>query len=110
MKKRYIFLTGIVLTSTLFYLFLSMFSHLQSSIENQIREEFNKEQSLVTERIAIQLSEIFVDDISKNIHFVRQSFTLNKLIEAIDSKNKKEIDFWKKGAEKVFFADKKQNF
>ncbi|HLA48066.1 MAG: hypothetical protein A2W77_01870 [Nitrospinae bacterium RIFCSPLOWO2_12_39_16] len=110
MKKRYIFLTGIVLTSTLFYLFLSMFSHLQSSIENQIREEFNKEQSLVTERIAIQLSEIFVDDISKNIHFVRQSFTLNKLIEAINSKNKKEIDFWKKGAEKVFLQTKNRIF
>jgi len=104
MKKRYIFLTGIVLTSTLFYLFLSMFSHLQSSIENQIREEFNKEQSLVTERIAIQLSEIFVDDATKNIQFIRQSFALNKLIEAINSRNRRDIDFWKKGAEKVFFA------
>ncbi|HAP67230.1 MAG TPA: hypothetical protein DCQ99_05420, partial [Nitrospinae bacterium] len=66
--------------------------------------------SLVTERIAIQLSEIFVDDISKNIHFVRQSFTLNKLIEAINSKNKKEIDFWKKGAEKVFLQTKNRIF
>lgn len=104
MKKRYIFLTSIVLAATLFYLFLSMFSRLQSSIENQIREEFNKEQSLVIERIAIQLSEIFVDDISKNIHFLRQSFALHKLLEVIDSNNKRDIDFWKKGAEKVFSA------
>ena len=103
MKKRYIYLI-LLITSVFFYLFLSMFSHLQSSIESQIREEFNKEQILVTERIAIQISEIFVDDTSRNIHFLRQPFALNELIGAIDSKNRRDIDFWKKGAEKVFSA------
>jgi signal transduction histidine kinase len=90
--------------SAFLYLLTSLFSDIQKNIENQIREEFNKEQSLVAERIAIQLSEIFVDDISKNISFLRQPFALQKLLEAIDSKNKKEIDFWKKGTEKVFSA------
>ena len=103
MKKRYIYLI-LLITSVFFYLFLSMFSNLQSSIESQIREEFNKEQILVTERIAIQISEIFVDDTSRNIHFLRQPFALNELIGAIDSKNRRDIDFWKKGAEKVFSA------
>ena len=110
MKKRYIFLTSIVLSSALFYLFVSMFSRLQSSIESHIRDEFNKEQQLITERIAFQLKEMFVDDATKNIQFIRQSFALNKLIEAINSRNRRDIDFWKKGAEKVFLQTKNRIF
>ncbi|MBI5749177.1 MAG: sensor histidine kinase [Nitrospinae bacterium] len=104
MKKRYIFLTSIVLASTLFYLFFSMFSRLQSSIENHIRDEFNKEQQLITERIAFQLKEMFVDDVGRGVLFLRQPFALHKLFEAIDSKDKKDIAFWNEGAKKVFSA------
>ena len=104
MKKRYIFLTSIVLSSALFYLFVSMFSRLQSSIESHIRDEFNKEQQLITERIAFQLKEMFVDDMGRGVLFLRQPFALNKMFEAIDSKDKKDIAFWKEGAKKVFSA------
>ncbi len=104
MKKRYIFLTSIVLASALFYLFVSMFSGLQSSIENHIRDEFNKEQQLITERIAFQLKEMFIDDVGRGVLFLRQPFALHKLFEAIDSKDKKDIAFWKEGAKKVFSA------
>ncbi len=104
MKKRYIFLTSIVLSSALFYLFVSMFSRLQSSIESHIRDEFNKEQQLITERIAFQLKEMFVDDMGRGVLFLRQTFALNKMFEAIDSKDKKDIAFWKEGAKKVFSA------
>lgn len=101
MKKRYIFIVEIAFASAFLYLFVSMISNIQRNIENQIKEEFNKEQSLVTERIVIQLKDVF-SGMERDILFLRHPFALLKLIDAIDSKNKKEIAFWKDGIEKVY--------
>ena len=100
MKKRDIFIISIVFVSAFLYLF-TMFSNIQKSIESQIKEMFNKEQSLITERIAIQLDGIF-SGMERDILFLRHPFALLKLIDAIDSGDKKEIAFWCDGIQKVY--------
>jgi len=101
MRKRYIFFVSIVLVFVLLYLFVYMFSGIQKDIENHIREEFNKEQHLVTERVAFQIEDM-LNEANSEILFVRNPFAMIKLIEAIDSGNKKEIAFWRDGLERVY--------
>ncbi len=101
MKKKYFFIISIVLASAFLYLFITMFSNIQKGIESQIKEAFNKEQSLITERVAIQLEDIF-SGMERDILFLRQPFALLKLIDAIDSGDKKEIAFWRDGIQKVY--------
>ena len=58
-----------------------MFSGIQKDIENHIREEFNKEQHLVTERVAFQIEDM-LNEANSEILFVRNPFAMIKLIEA----------------------------
>jgi signal transduction histidine kinase len=98
--KKQVIISGIIL-SVVFYLLLSSFSSLQNSIEKQTKDEFNREQRLITERIVFQLEDMF-DGIRKGVLFLRHPFALLKLIDAIDSGDKKEIPFWRDGIEKVY--------
>jgi signal transduction histidine kinase len=100
MRKREIFLIIIVIFIIAYPLIFTL-SNLQSSIENQVKESFNKEQYLITGRIASQIEEIFTQ-LQKNILFLKTPFAMIKLLEALDSGNKKEIAFWKDGLEKVY--------
>ncbi len=98
--KKQVIISGIIL-AVVFYLLLSAFSGLQNAIENQTKLEFNREQHLITERIVFQLEDMF-DGMRKSVLFLRHPFALLKLIDAIDSGDKKEIAFWRDGIEKVY--------
>ena len=100
MRKREIFLIIVVIFIIAYPLIFTL-SNLQHSIENQVKESFNKEQHLVIMRIASQIEEILAQT-QKNILFLRTPFAMTKLLEALDSGNKKEIAFWKDGLEKVY--------
>jgi hypothetical protein len=77
-----------------------MFSDFQNAIENELKIEFNKEQHLVTERIAFQIKEMFAEA-GREALFLRNAFAIIKLVEAMDSGSRKEMTFWKEGVEKV---------
>lgn len=102
MIKRYIY-TGIaaVVACALLYLFISVFSNLQETIEGHAKEEFNSEQHLVTKRVASQIEDIF-NDARWSVLFLKQPFALMKLIDALSSGDKKKIAYWKDGLEKVY--------
>lgn len=99
MRKRYIL--GLVITSVIFYSLLSMISDMGRLMDNQMKIEFNKEEKLVTDRIAFQIEELLTN-LKRDVLFLSSPFALLKLVNAIDSGNKKEIDFWKDGVEKVY--------
>ena len=100
--KRYIY-TGVaaVVSSALLYLFISVFSDLQETIEDHAKEEFNSEQHIVTKRVASQIEDIF-NDARRSVLFLRQPFALMKLIDALSSGDKKEIAYWRDGLKKVY--------
>ncbi|MBI3599924.1 MAG: cache domain-containing protein, partial [Nitrospinae bacterium] len=99
--KKWALPLGIVLASAVLSLLLYTFSSLQNAIENQMKIEFNKEQRLVTDRIAFQLEETF-NQVRKSANFLKSPFAMTKLLEAMDSGDKRETAFWKDGLEKVY--------
>ncbi|MBI5748592.1 MAG: hypothetical protein HZA00_05650 [Nitrospinae bacterium] len=102
MVKRYLYIgVAAVTASALLYLFILVFSDLQETIEGHAKEEFNSEQHLVTKRVASQIEDIF-NDAKWSILFLKQPFALMKLIDALSSGDKKEIDYWRNGLEKVY--------
>lgn len=101
MRKRYIL--GLVITSVILYSLLSMISDIGRLMDNQVKIEFNREEKLVTDRIAFQIEELFTN-LKRDVLFLSSPFVLLKLVNAIDSGDKKEIDFWKDGVEKVYLS------